>query len=241
MPTKTGTIAQVEAAAESGTDSITVPADCELIEAHSFQYNGGGGNTLSTLTLDGDPFTIPVNTAESGGIQGQVVAHLSNPSTSTQTLAWDWVDSDSMDEGGEIGLIFWKEVDLAGPVRDSDSDGATSDNLPGPLSLTTIATDAVAGMGMCSDSNPGDNPDLGISGQTVLVNNWGYTIHVIDIAEVDSPGASSTSFGMLDNANNLEYSAISAIAIIHVPAAGAIMNQMQGSNLGSDLYNGTLQ
>jgi hypothetical protein len=53
-----------------------------------------------------------------------------------------------------------------------------------------------------------------------------------------------TSFFLLEadgtSKVTLEDASGSVVGEDHVAAAGAIMNQLQGSNLGADLYNGTL-
>lgn len=222
MPTQVGSVIQVQGAATTGSDSITIHAEATCLVLFVFQYSGGVSNTLDFADLNLVDFTLLVNTAEGGGIQGRVIGVLLNPATGSQTFAWEWFNATN--EGGGFVIIQYKDVDLAAAVRDSDSDGVTADNLPGPLTLDSTTTDEVVGAAMCSDSNPGDSPNLGISGQTVILNDWGYTIHETDVAVVDSPGATTTSFGMQDSSATLEYSAISALSLKHIVVPGSPWN-----------------
>jgi hypothetical protein len=123
----------------TGSTTITVPADCTCLVVGVVGYQptanlfSSGSLTLNSMAL----------TAVSGG--DAVTAdrymgclwYLGNPSTGTQTLAWDWAGSSSLDgaTGAFFLIAFYKGVATDTLVRDTFGMQASAS---GPHSTDTM-------------------------------------------------------------------------------------------------------
>lgn len=106
--------------------TITVPADAELVIAAwsgfgsanyfstgSMTFTKGGVDTAMTAATGGDASTSFWQAA---------AFYLALPDTgSNKTLKWDWAGAAAPSDGtGLCSVTFWKGVDTASPVRDTD-------------------------------------------------------------------------------------------------------------------------
>lgn len=179
--------------AASNTVAVTVPATATGVIAfwHGYEISGA----LNALTLNGVAFdfTAPF-TQQSSDTSGFIgTAGLRNPATGSQTLAWTW--SATLDFGGQIALVYVLDhPDDATWVRNSTTvieETASGD--PGAITVNSGTSDLVMGMAC---GWPAPDPDAAITGQTVFQEASTFNSMSFELAEVDSPGASTTDFDM---------------------------------------------
>lgn len=206
MPvTRTGTAATVNASTNSGSASVTVPADCTGI-AVFFNAWDAGAMTLTSMTLGGAAITIDQNLPSSGDAACVGVGHIVNPATGSQTFAWDWSGTGAPGESGVFHLVFLKDVNTSDPISDSDAlTSATGAATTHSLTLTTAATDYCVGAIFAYLNGPTGAPSG--SDQTVFIDSYSfnnYSSDVFEEATTDSPSTVMNATG--------EYAALVAIS-----------------------------
>lgn len=141
--------ADAERTANTGSESITVPADAEImiVGVHGYQsissYFSGGAGTR--LTIAGAAFTnLTQGDASTSFFMGALFYRLA-PATGTQTLAWDWAGTDAPTEPVRIVYGFYKGLHATTPIRDTDG---VQSNLPYTTpSLTAASGDLIVAWG----------------------------------------------------------------------------------------------
>lgn len=132
---RTGTAVTIGSYNNSDSQSITVPADCTLAVISVADANAAG-----TVSINSVNATFDVSASDNW----LRVYHLPSPSTGSQTFAWSGFPLMS---GLAVIIAFYKGVDTASPVRDSDSAvGSSSPGTATTPSMTSQSGDmAVAG------------------------------------------------------------------------------------------------
>lgn len=203
-PSRTGTASQVDGSAASGSTSVTVPADCNLVVAFWAHWDGNAGSTLSTLTLNGvSILTDSTQLAEGATTDepGIGVGILANPSTGSQTLAWAWSAGGARAEGGEIVLVYVKDANLSDIYRARGLDAQTFHNNCS-VTLATETTDLLLAFAESFDpSTPALDP-------TEFITNQLLNLHRYCASQV-TPSATSTTVNMTGE----EYSSMAAISL----------------------------
>jgi len=153
MPvTTTGSLLTVNTVADSGSTSITVPADADAIVVGIAGYeNSGPGSVANKLdgaviTLGGQQLTFITGVISNpGGDLSGMYGRTQLPGTGSQTLSWNWEGSSSWDEGGTLLVRFLKGVDQTevNPCRDWDQAGTVG--ATSPQSVLTNEIDAEPG------------------------------------------------------------------------------------------------
>ena len=160
-PSRTGSITSYAQDDTSDSDSITVPEDAELCIV-AVAYWNGSQTELSTLTLDGDAFTEVALYNSGGNNYGAVgIYQLVEPSTGEQTLAWEWDHSFAMG-GGEsyvMFVLFYTDVNTAGPITDADIGHAWGVATSGSFSSSTNDTCFCVGYSYGQDCDAGHGPN----------------------------------------------------------------------------------
>lgn len=121
---RTGSVGLITSSAQSGQQSVTVPADAEIAVIGAFGYDaatadmfdGGAADDANTskVTLGGTNMKI-------GRAQDEIISqmvgiyYLVSPSTGSVTLAWDW--GVAPDEGVGIYYAFYKGLNTGSPIR----------------------------------------------------------------------------------------------------------------------------
>jgi hypothetical protein len=147
--TQTGATQQfsISSSAQTGTVStaITVPADAELVHVAVTHYNGAAGGLASLTFTKGGVDTIMVKATggdASTSFMQVAVFTLVSPDTGTnKTLKWSWSGASSS-SSQKWAVSFWKGIDTASPVRDSD--GAQAGGVPFTTPMITAQTDDLA-------------------------------------------------------------------------------------------------
>ena len=130
--------------------TITVPADAEIVVASVSKFIGFvvGGLQSMTFTKGGSQVAMTKVTGgdTNGSTWNAALFYLVAPDTgANKTLAWSW--SQVADDASNLFTVtFWKGIDTAAPVRDSDggqngtfpSDSLTLDAQTGDLLLAYV-------------------------------------------------------------------------------------------------------
>ncbi len=137
----TGTPIKIDSSANSGSTSITVPADATAIVVF---WRGwlSGTISMSSLTIAGAALSLAENVATSGDADAVGVGYKIGPATGSQTFAWDLTGTTALDEGSPYIVCYLKDTNAGDPVSDSDTAATAS---AGPttesVTLTTASTD----------------------------------------------------------------------------------------------------
>jgi len=115
---RTGSITQINATGQSGSQGITVPADATLMIVGSSGYHSTGNQ------FSNNPPTIASSSLTAGAIadtstdyfQG-VLFYYINPPTGSQTFAWNWGVTPT--NSPLLVIAFYKGVNTADLIRDS--------------------------------------------------------------------------------------------------------------------------
>lgn len=192
MPSRTGTQATVQSSANSGSASVTVPADCTGIAVFFSGWQSSVASlTLTSMSIGGAPITIDQNLVSSGDAACIGVGHIINPATGNQTFSWDWSGSSSVSQGGTFHLVFLKDVNVADPISDHDAiTSATNGPLTISVTLSTETTDYCVGA-IFSWTNTPEGAPVG-SDQSVFLNNNLWSQYYSDLFEEVSADSPST-------------------------------------------------
>jgi len=206
---RTGTASQVNIAASSGSTSVTVPADAEMVVATVGWYNGG--SDLGTLTLNSVQFTVQQEVDAGATTHGLQLATLLAPATGSQTLAWAWDLGDAPGEGGALVLTYVKNIHPTTPIRDSGSAvGEDVNNVE--VTIDSEATDLI----IAHVHNPTGGASPVLAG-TVYVDDW-----QINNAWADTSQITATSPSTTVTMTGEYYSAMSAVSIVAAEIGGDI-------------------
>ena len=115
-----GNLTRIQSNVNSDSQSISVPNDATLIVVGVSGYSGAGYFANGSITLNGSALTELAADSNGSYTQG-LLGYLVNPSTGTQTLAWDWDGTGAPAAGVILVYGFYKGVDTASLVRDSYS------------------------------------------------------------------------------------------------------------------------
>ncbi len=185
-PSRTGTASQINGGGGNGSTTVTVPSDCTCIVALWSHFDDNGGSILASLSLDGDDFSILAQIAENSDMSGVGCGVLVNPSIGEQTFTWNWSGGGARADGGQIVLVYLKDVNLASPIRDADLDrGVGGEGMS--VTLDSHPTDII--IALASNFNNGTNPDLG---GTVFISNANTNNELYDASQITPSGGSST-------------------------------------------------
>lgn len=132
-PTRTGSISSFTNSANSGSTSITIPADATMLivgvsgyHPTTNYFSGGsmtiGGNAMTAVAADGD----------TSAFMGTLF-YLFNPPTGSQTLAWDWIGTNAPNNGILFAWGAYKDLDTSGIRSSSGTQQAANPHTTGTL------------------------------------------------------------------------------------------------------------
>ena len=111
------------AATGTSTSTMTVPADAQIAIVGVAGYQGTtNGHAAMTLTKGGvDTAMTPIFGADASSNWQSAMFYQVLPDTGTnKTLKWSWAGT-STDPALVVSVTFWKGIDTASPVRDTDA------------------------------------------------------------------------------------------------------------------------
>jgi pimeloyl-ACP methyl ester carboxylesterase len=234
---QTGTVQRFAFSNNSNTGNvsttITVPADAEIVIGVVSKYQGtANGLAAMTFTKGGSQVAMTrVGGDSSTSVWQGAIFYLVLPDTgSNKTWAWDWVGTgNSADPENLMVLTFWKGIDTASPVRDSDSVQGNSFPLTTP-SLTAQTGDKIVAALAGFASGGGD------------VSTWTNLTELAELAASDYADISlatgdPTGDTTVAVASVTGYSEGALIALVLKPAAGA---SAAGPLVGGKLVNNSI-
>lgn len=131
--TRTGSVIEVDSSANSGSQSITVPSDAEIMVVSAGGYASGTPNFMGGFppTIGGAGMTLGRDDDNNGSLLLQCIFYKVSPATGSQTFAWDWSGTSAPNLGIQMNIAFYKGIDTASPI------GATAGAQDGDNSATT--------------------------------------------------------------------------------------------------------
>ena len=208
MASYTGSPVTVDAAANSGSQSITVPSDATAVAVFwPAAWRTSASLSMSSMTLGGSGLTLAQNVAQGTDAPACGVGYISAPATGSQTLAWDWSGTDDVEEGGRLVVAFLKDTPTSSAVADSD---AVASESAGPttesVTLSTDGTEFCIGViSSYQPTTPNGAPTS--SDQTVDLNDSLYNNYYQDLFHKNTTTTPTT--GMSGTGS---YAALAAIA-----------------------------
>ena len=128
---RTGSVVTISSDATTGSQSITVPSDADIMVVGFGTWDG------STDWIPTNPLTlnsVNITKAEETDYQSDVdqtwLGYLVNPDTGTQTFAWDMGSTSGFD-GNVYGIAFYKNVDTTSPIVSSGKTSSGGADLTG--------------------------------------------------------------------------------------------------------------
>ena len=117
--TRTGSIIEIDSAANSGSQSITVPSDTEIMVVSVGGYVASGGSNLMSgnpPTIGGAATTLGRDDDGDGTRLLQCIFYKVSPATGTQTFAWDWAGTTTFTLGAQMNIGFYKGINTSSAV-----------------------------------------------------------------------------------------------------------------------------
>jgi hypothetical protein len=159
--TRTGTVTTIENSNQTGSQSVTVPADATLcVVMAAFYRNATNWIAANPVSLNSVNLSTLKKTDGVNDVEQVWLGYLVNPATGSQTLAWNW--GNTFTEGAVICVVFYKGVDTSDPVVSSGTQTNDTYDLTG---LTAGADDMMVGVVGTWNTSPSSVTD---NGQTEL-------------------------------------------------------------------------
>lgn len=183
---------------------ITVPATAQIAVATFCAYRSNPdwyNNPIFTLGGDAMTQQCRVVYETSGDWSAVAIETLLNPSTGTQTFAWDYSDTYYADRGIVVHIVFYAGIDTSAPIADADITKNGNDI----TGMSYSTGDMMFGCAISFEATI----SVSESGQTEIANPAIYNHIYSAIAEKLSTGDFDTSGG--------DYVSVAAIVIAAAP------------------------
>jgi hypothetical protein len=144
---RTGSVTDNHTSANTGTLSVTAPADATYIVVGCSGYGVANYFSTGTLTYGGDALAVISDYDNAMGVtMGAVLWGLKAPKTGAQDLVWDWAGTGTLGQGGHIHIGFYKGVYQTTPIKSEGGmwNGSTATSTTG--SLTAVTGDMFVGI-----------------------------------------------------------------------------------------------
>ena len=204
----------------ASNETITVPADAEIIlvgfsgyadPAQASWFTGGD----ATVTIGGSALTAITGGDTSTSFWQAGMWYRVSPATGSQSLAWNLNGASGISGGLRviISITFWKGIELAGAVRDTDGVQGTG-NPRTSGTLTAQSGDKIVAF-------------VGTFGNTAeLAYTWSGT-NVTELSELTHQNDADGSWGYADPTGNQTIAASDTtgsegglLSIVLIPASG---------------------
>jgi len=205
--------------AASSSANITVPSGTAAIIVFTGMWDGGPGDDVTSVTIDGDSvdFTAPLQNQATTTYGAHVgIGALLSPSIGTVSLAWAWSDT-APDEGGEIIAVYLNNdfdvSSIAALVGDSDVDLNNASGGGDAMQLTLTSSTGQVGLAYAqrfSGSSISITPD-----DNTLEDDQSINSHRFEVVAFDADAGSTTVDMAVES-----YSSIGAIVLNPAPEDG---------------------
>lgn len=219
-----------------GAQSITVPADAQIVVVHSRCYSGSGSDLSLTSDFAG---TFSILNDTGGGNERTAVAHAVVSSTGSKTITPSW--SAAPVEGPLFFVSFIKNVNVSDYFRDYDALAFDSSGSAVTLTVDSAINDLV--LALDSQYHASQAIPSAASGWTSQATQ-GNNSEGGRLSTANTPGASTTSF----TGTSTSYNGVSIISIkpgaaspdITLPISGTQVAATAGSLTTSQQVSKTL-
>lgn len=120
-----GGVGDIHSSANTGSQSINVPADATLAVV---AVSGAGGTASFFSTTPPTINSVSMQTGradDASTLYGMsAIFYLVNPSTGSRNLAWDWAGAGTCSSGCHIMYTFYKGINASDPIRSSGGNAA---------------------------------------------------------------------------------------------------------------------
>lgn len=202
-------VLNLSTSASPGAQSITVPADAQLMVVSWIHYSSPNPNTvLSTLssTAVGGGFTL-VTEGSGSDMAGHAYGYVTSTGSKTITPTW----GAALEFGPLFSISYVAGCDTSTPIRDWGSDDTTTDPEAATFNLTTEADDLVIALDMGWSSVPAVP-----SGWTSLATQTNSSLYG-RTRSANTPGSGTTTI----TSDSTFFPVIAAISIKPPATAGA--------------------
>ena len=179
----TGSITQIKSSTNNSSQSVTIPADATflLVLASYFYPTGFAG-----MTLNGSALTKEIE-QNNASYQSVAAWWIKNPSTGTQTFAWDGSGTSAFTEGCIFFLIPMKDVDVSGTPTSGSAVGVGS-----AIPVTTAFNTTINDLVLCIGCGVTSGVDAGYGYGQVEIADSG-TVYNTDFGAVGSKFGETTT------------------------------------------------
>lgn len=228
--TRTGSVIEIDSSANSGSQSITVPTDAEIMVVAVAGYlSSGGSNYFSGTppTIGGSAMTLGRDDDGDGTYLIQCIFYKTSPATGSQTFAWDWATAAAATLGTQMHIAFYKgsntsPLGAAGGSQDPDNSATTG-------SLVVASGDAVFVAAVAY--NP-TLPTIDFTNATELADNSALGLQA-GCAEAFPSGDTTFTATHNGGSGGIPATTISAMVIKQAAGGGsAIVRQMMAQEGG---------
>lgn len=216
---RTGSVGNINTTANNSSQAVTVPSDATLAIVGVTGYD----TTVSpfstgTLSLGGSSMTVGRADDDNTSFDMTAVFYLANPSTGSQTLAWNWAGTNAATLGFHIFTAFYTGNDTSSPIRGSGG-GRTATDSANTGAMTAVSGDMIVAAG--EGARNGGTTPTGISwtNATGAAGNQ-YNSEYGSFAESTSSGSVTVTATQTGGSGGTGYTNVSAL-VIQPTASGA--------------------
>lgn len=175
---RVGTYTLIQDSSASGSQAVELDGTTTLLIVCLTGWENGEANWMTgvSFTYDSDSMTVAAQTSSQNSYPNAGIWYLANPSTESNTFAWDYGVGDALDEGGHIIILQYKGVNTGDPIGDSDIN-TSGDDVTG---MTAGAGDMMVGVVSSYGTNA---PDADQDSQTEIVVSDSYNTERAAVAE----------------------------------------------------------
>lgn len=135
---RTGVIGSIQNTVNAGSQVIAVPADATMIVVGVGGWNSAANFfSAGTVSLNGMPLQLGRAQDTTSATNMSALFYLTNPTTGSQTLSWDWAGATAVAEGANIFYAFYKGVDTKNPIRFAGGGSVTNSSLAASTGVMT--------------------------------------------------------------------------------------------------------
>lgn len=102
----------------AGSTTITVPTGSTLLVLGMVGYSSTGDRYFGagTVSIGGQAMSVGREDDSPANVDSTAIFYLVNPPSGSQTLAWDWVGSSNMNDGGHFFIAFYNGTNTTSPI-----------------------------------------------------------------------------------------------------------------------------
>ncbi len=217
----------VDATTTSASKAVTVPVGTTYVVAFWSAYDASYV-TLSSITLDGDAFTLHENYTHTGLDSSYAVgSRVWTKGSGSFNLGWTMDVAPA--EGAPIVVAFIKDVSATTPYTDSAGDSWDINYTTQSVQVSSPTSNHLVLGVIQSFKNPGDAPDGAQDDQSILFGIDDYYVkqEAVDLVQentTDTPTTTITAYG--------DYPSLVAISIAPMDVVEASASLSSASNQG---------